>query len=106
MRGARSGSLPLPADPGIPRTQRGALPTIRTLLPYLWEWRWRVVAALVCLVAAKVANVGVPLILKELLFAREAHLLRNYLLGVPAASPVLPARCRTSQARETRVALD
>ena len=66
MRGARSGSLPLPADPGVPRTQRGALPTIRTLLPYLWEWRWRVVTALVCLVAAKVANVGVPLILKEI----------------------------------------
>ena len=82
MRGARSGSLPLPADPGIPRTQRGALPTIRTLLPYLWEWRWRVVAALVCLVAAKVANVGVPLILKEIVDGLDRE---RALMAIPFA---------------------
>jgi ATP-binding cassette subfamily B protein len=35
------------------------------LLPYLWEYRWRVALALACLVAAKFANVGVPLVLKE-----------------------------------------
>jgi ATP-binding cassette, subfamily B, heavy metal transporter len=35
------------------------------LLPYLWEYRWRVLIALVCLVTAKLANVGVPLILKD-----------------------------------------
>jgi ATP-binding cassette, subfamily B, heavy metal transporter len=35
------------------------------LLPYLWEYRWRVVLALACLIAAKLANVGVPLVLKE-----------------------------------------
>jgi len=35
------------------------------LLPYLWEYRWRVLVALACLVAAKLANVGVPLVLKE-----------------------------------------
>jgi ABC-type transport system involved in Fe-S cluster assembly fused permease/ATPase subunit len=36
-----------------------------TLLPYLWEYKWRVLLALVCLVTAKLANVGVPLIMKE-----------------------------------------
>jgi ATP-binding cassette subfamily B protein len=36
------------------------------LLPYLWEYKWRVVVALVFLVAAKLANVGVPLILKDI----------------------------------------
>jgi ABC-type transport system involved in Fe-S cluster assembly fused permease/ATPase subunit len=36
-----------------------------TLVPYLWEYKWRVVFALVCLVAAKLANVGVPLVMKE-----------------------------------------
>jgi ATP-binding cassette subfamily B protein len=36
------------------------------LLPYLWEYKWRVVVALVFLVAAKFANVGVPLVLKEI----------------------------------------
>jgi ATP-binding cassette, subfamily B, heavy metal transporter len=35
------------------------------LLPYLWEYRWRVLIALACLIVAKLANVGVPLLLKE-----------------------------------------
>ena len=35
------------------------------LLPYLWEYRWRVVIALVFLTMAKLANVAVPLVLKE-----------------------------------------
>jgi ABC-type transport system involved in Fe-S cluster assembly fused permease/ATPase subunit len=35
------------------------------LLPYLWEYKWRVALALICLVTAKLANVGVPLIMKE-----------------------------------------
>src|SRR6478735_1145528 len=36
-----------------------------TLLPYLLEYKWRVLLALVCLVSAKLANVGVPLVMKE-----------------------------------------
>ena len=35
------------------------------LLPYLWEYKGRVAVALVFLVAAKLANVAVPLVLKE-----------------------------------------
>src|SRR6185503_13959920 len=35
------------------------------LLPYLWEYKWRVVIALAFLVTAKLANVAVPLVLKE-----------------------------------------
>jgi ATP-binding cassette subfamily B protein len=82
MRGAHSGPLPLPTDRGVARTQRGAWQTIRTLLPYLWEWKGRVAAAIVCLVAAKVANVGVPLLLKEIVdgLTRE-----QALLAVPLA---------------------
>ena len=41
--------------------------TIKTLLPYLWQWKWRVLLALGCLVSAKLANVGVPLVLKQLI---------------------------------------
>lgn len=41
--------------------------TLKTLLPYLWAYKWRVIFALLCLVFAKVANVGVPLVLKELI---------------------------------------
>jgi ABC-type transport system involved in Fe-S cluster assembly fused permease/ATPase subunit len=37
-----------------------------TLLPYLWEYRWRVAIALAFLTAAKLANVGVPLVMKEI----------------------------------------
>ncbi len=36
------------------------------MLPFLWEYRGRALFALLCLVAAKVANVGVPLVLKEI----------------------------------------
>jgi len=45
--------------------------TIRTLLPYLWEFRTRVVVALICLVLAKVAIVGVPLLLKAIVDALD-----------------------------------
>jgi len=50
--------------PGTPA--RGDFRTVGTLLPYLWTWKWRVIAALAALVAAKVANVGVPVLLKEI----------------------------------------
>ncbi len=45
--------------------------TIRTLLPYLWEFRQRVIVALICLVLAKVAIVGVPLMLKAIVDALD-----------------------------------
>ena len=40
---------------------------IRDLLPYLLEYKFRVAIALSCLVAAKVANLGIPILLKELI---------------------------------------
>ena len=43
--------------------------TLHTLLPYLWVYKWRVLAALGCLIGAKMANVGVPLVLKRLIDA-------------------------------------
>jgi ATP-binding cassette, subfamily B, heavy metal transporter len=55
-----------PAPTSGARPQRGDWGTIRTLLPYLLAYRGRVVLALSCLVAAKVANVGVPLVLKQI----------------------------------------
>ncbi|HEX7644020.1 MAG TPA: ABC transporter ATP-binding protein/permease [Burkholderiaceae bacterium] len=41
--------------------------TLKTLIPYLWAYKWRVSLALVFLVGAKVANVTVPLVLKKLI---------------------------------------
>ena len=40
--------------------------TLSKLLPYFWRYRWRVALAMSFLVGAKVANVSVPLLLKEL----------------------------------------
>ena len=47
--------------------QRGDWRVIRDLLPYLLEYRFRVMIALSCLVAAKVANLGIPIVMKELI---------------------------------------
>jgi ATP-binding cassette subfamily B protein len=43
--------------------------TLSRLLPYLWQYKWRVVIALMLMVGAKLTNVGVPLLLKELVDA-------------------------------------
>ncbi len=40
--------------------------TLKTLFPYLWEYKWRMLLALTFLIGAKLANVGVPLVLKQL----------------------------------------
>jgi len=40
--------------------------TLKRLFPYLWVYKWRVMAALAFMVGAKFANVGVPLLLKNL----------------------------------------
>ena len=45
---------------------RRDLRNLRAMLPYLWELRGRALFALICLILAKVANVGVPLVLKDL----------------------------------------
>src|SRR5437667_68870 len=63
MRRHTSSSAPLPAPPD--RAYRGDWRTIGTLLPYLSAYKGRVFLALGCLLAAKLANVGVPLVLKE-----------------------------------------
>ena len=40
--------------------------TLQRLFPYLWRYKWRVSLALSFMVAAKMANVGVPILLKTL----------------------------------------
>ena len=67
-RSASAAALAEPAPPGTPRSDWGIL---RRLWPYLWRYRWRVGLALVFLLAAKMANVGVPLLLKHLVDALD-----------------------------------
>ncbi len=39
---------------------------LKSLFPYLWQFRGRIALALALMVAAKVANVGVPVVLKQI----------------------------------------
>ena len=70
------------ADTAHPRSDWG---TLAKLLPYLWRYRWRVGIALSFLLAAKAANVSVPLLLKELIDSLSIK------PGDPAALLVVPA---------------
>ena len=69
MRG-RGESLALPpAVAPAPGAKRSDWGTLTRLFPYLWEYKWRVMLALGFMVGAKLANVGVPLLLKRLVDA-------------------------------------
>ena len=55
-----------PAAENAPRSsRRREWARVVGLIPYLWEYKGRVLLALVFLVSAKLANVGVPLIMKD-----------------------------------------
>ncbi len=58
--------------------------TLHRLLPYLWQYKWRVIAAIVFMVGAKFANVGVPILLKTLVDAMSLK------PGDPTALLVVP----------------
>ena len=60
-----SGHHRISADSKTP--QKGDWHVIRDLLPYLLEYRFRVAFALSCLIAAKFANLGIPILMKELI---------------------------------------
>src|SRR3979411_2510074 len=57
----------LSAEPPANQGTRNDWTTLKTLFPYLWTYKWRVLLALAFLVGAKLANIGVPLILKQLI---------------------------------------
>jgi ATP-binding cassette subfamily B protein len=81
----RRSSHPLPlAQPAAAGTPRSDWSVLRRMGPYLWHYRWRVAAALAFLVAAKVANVGVPVLLKHLVDALDLK------AGDPRAILVVP----------------
>jgi len=64
----RHGEAP-PAPDSPSDSPRSDWATLRRLMPYLWQYRWRVLVAIVLMVGAKLANVGVPLLLKQLVDA-------------------------------------
>jgi ATP-binding cassette, subfamily B, heavy metal transporter len=63
----RSAALPATAADAAPAgAVRSDWATLAKLLPYLWRYRWRVALALAFMLAAKGANVGVPVLLKQI----------------------------------------
>jgi ATP-binding cassette subfamily B protein len=58
--------------PGQPAAARGDWRAVRLLLPYLMEFKGRVALALSFLVVAKLANLGVPLVMKEIVDALDS----------------------------------
>jgi len=56
----------------MPGTAGSDIRTLRALAPFLWDYRGRVLLALACLVLAKVANVGIPLVLKDIVDRLDA----------------------------------
>ncbi len=60
-------SPPAMALPGPNPETRHDWQTIKTLLPYLWAWKGRVVFALACLLLAKLTNVAVPMVFKDII---------------------------------------
>lgn len=57
--------------------------TLRRLGPYLWEHRWRFVFAVTFLISAKVATIGVPVLLKHIVDGLDAS--KSAVLILPAA---------------------
>src|SRR3569832_1372820 len=71
-----------PVDSPTPSSRRD-LKTIRSLLPYLWEYRSRVLWAVGCLILAKAATVTIPLMLKGIV--DQLDVARNPVLVLPIA---------------------
>lgn len=66
-----------------PHRDRRDWQNLRNMLPYLWNYRGRALLALGCLVSAKVANVGIPVVLKEIVDGMERS--QQTLLILPVA---------------------
>ncbi len=59
-----------------PHKNRHDLANLRRIVPFLWEYKGRVLIALSFLVLAKVATVGVPLVLKQIVDALDSRSLQ------------------------------
>src|SRR3569832_2101939 len=78
-----------PVDSPTPSSRRD-LKTIRSLLPYLWEYRSRVLWAVGCLILAKAATVTIPLMLKGIV--DQLDVARNPLRRPAGLPPPAPPR--------------
>jgi ATP-binding cassette subfamily B protein len=70
------------SEPPAQRLRGNEWRVLRLLAPYVLEYKWRVLIALAFLIAAKLANVGVPLIMKEVVDGLDAKVA---VVAVPVA---------------------
>lgn len=75
---------PATALPGPEPTERRDWQTLKSLIPYIWAYKSRVLLALACLIGAKAANVTVPIIFKQLIDTLSITQEQAYIV-VPAA---------------------
>ena len=69
-----------------PHSNREDWQNLKRLFPYVWDFRGRVLIALACLVLSKIAVVGMPLVLKEIVDSLDSSALQNNaLLVLPMA---------------------
>jgi ATP-binding cassette, subfamily B, heavy metal transporter len=52
-----------------PHSERNDLANLRRMMPFLWQYKGRVMIAMVTLMLAKLATVGIPLVLKDIVDA-------------------------------------
>ncbi|MEX1200168.1 MAG: ABC transporter ATP-binding protein/permease [Methylophaga sp.] len=57
--------------------------TLKSLWPYLFEYRGRIVIAMLCLVAAKLATIVVPFILKYIVDGLDSNQLPDKMIALP-----------------------
>jgi ABC-type transport system involved in Fe-S cluster assembly fused permease/ATPase subunit len=73
-------SMPPPADA---EPAKLSWKTLKSLWPYLNEYRGRIVIAMMCLVAAKLATIVVPFILKYIVDGLDSNQLPDKVLALP-----------------------
>jgi ATP-binding cassette subfamily B protein len=65
-----------------PSAERSGLYNLNALLPYIWEFRGRVLVALGCLILSKLATVGIPITLKEIVDKLDSTITTTMVLPV------------------------
>ena len=87
MRHSSRRSTEFVHDPSSPQghRQRSDWRIIGDLLPYLLAYKWRVLLAVACLLAAKFANLGIPIMLKHMVDALDV---RNNTAGALLVVPL------------------
>jgi ABC-type transport system involved in Fe-S cluster assembly fused permease/ATPase subunit len=84
---------PKPPAASGPLAQTHTWRTLQLLFPYLWQYRGRMLLAISCLIGAKLANVGVPLVFKEMIDGMSPN---QQLLALPVGLLLLYGALRFS----------